>query len=379
MQPKSLAVLLIACTCAGAAWLVGRNDAVPHDPLAPVVEEGERKPAVHDGVPEKYRETIAKGLAYLVKQQHANGHWVGDDGQHPMAMTGLVGLALLMDKDTPTGRLAPSKQHKHIEPLRKAVNWLLEKRKTGGDGLLFSGHPSERTRYMEGHGLATILLAGALNKETGERRARLAEALEHAVKVIAKAQSTQGGWYHTSKVEGHDFDAVLPTAIQVQALQAAENAGIAIPGGALRAGYEYLTAIATKARPGKDGSLLPIAAALVYVNGPKHADSEATEWDRQFAATRSLLPIGASLKFGRDDLTHYYFAQAAFHQGKDVWPQYRNALFDQVQAAQNKDGSWPASTGLGVGSVYATALWCTVLQLERESHSSMAPRIVIID
>jgi hypothetical protein len=45
-------------------------------------------------------------------------------------------------------------------------------------------------------------------------------------------------------------------------------------------------------------------------------------------------------------------------------------LFDHVQNGQNKDGSWPAGDGISVGSVYSTAIWCTVLQLDNGSHPS---------
>jgi hypothetical protein len=45
-------------------------------------------------------------------------------------------------------------------------------------------------------------------------------------------------------------------------------------------------------------------------------------------------------------------------------------MFDHLQSSQNKDGSWPAGDGISVGPVYSTALWCTVLQLDKNSHPS---------
>src|SRR3974390_219721 len=92
MKAKVLILLLAGCLLAVAAWLV-------HTP-AP-------KPAKADEIPEKYKDTVAKGLAYLVKHQHEDGHWEGDDGKHPVAMTGLVGIALLMEKDNPRTQTAP--------------------------------------------------------------------------------------------------------------------------------------------------------------------------------------------------------------------------------------------------------------------------------
>src|SRR5262249_33654885 len=72
------------------------------------------------------------------------------------------------------------------------------------------------------------------------RHKKLTEILTHAVKYIAKAQSSQGGWYHTSKMEGHDLDMISVTAIQLQALQACENAGIPVPRETIKDGQEYL-------------------------------------------------------------------------------------------------------------------------------------------
>src|SRR5262249_13326880 len=154
--------------------------------------------------------------------------WEGDDGEHPVAMTGLAGLALLMDDDG--SKRSSRNEAKYWRNTYKAVDWLMAHGQAGRNGLIFSEHPSETGRYMQGHGLATLFLAGACKNEIDNaRRKKLTEVLIHAVKYIVKAQSSQGGWYHTSKVEGHDFAVMSVTAIQIQALQAAENAGIPVP------------------------------------------------------------------------------------------------------------------------------------------------------
>ena len=53
-----------------------------------------------DEIPEKYRETVRKGLEYLVKQQFKDGHWGANGDQYPVSMTGLAGMALLMEGST---------------------------------------------------------------------------------------------------------------------------------------------------------------------------------------------------------------------------------------------------------------------------------------
>ena len=91
-------------------------------------------------VPEEYRETIRKGLDYLAGKQFDDGHWEGDDGAHPVAMTGLAGIALLMegDGDTPPGMGSGidrvSNREKHKANVRKAADWLIEQSRPGRDG-----------------------------------------------------------------------------------------------------------------------------------------------------------------------------------------------------------------------------------------------------
>src|ERR1043166_8913989 len=227
MKTKILCVLVAGTLVALTAWLV-------NGPPSSQADE----------IPEKYRDTIGKGLAYLVKNQHKDGHWEGDGGKHPVAMTGLVGLALLMEgKPSNDSRMGASRftKRKYSAEIRKAALWLLENSKADRDGLIFSEHVSETTRYMQGHGLATLFLAGTLDGEADEARLKkLTDILNRAVKYIVKAQSTQGGWYHTSKVEGHDFADITTTVIQIQALQAASNAGIAIPEDAIGSAEDYL-------------------------------------------------------------------------------------------------------------------------------------------
>jgi hypothetical protein len=342
-------------------------------------------PAQADEIPEKYRQTVRKGLEFLVKNQREDGHWEGDGGNHPVAMTGLAALALLMDKDDPVSGafVGVAGKARHPVNLRKTVDWLLAKSQSGRDGLIFSDHPSETARYMEGHGLATLFLAGACKDEKDEaRRKKLTDFLTRAVKYILQAQSTQGGWYHTSKAEGHDFDSILPTVIQIQALQAAEYAGIPVPSGAIHDGQEYLKTslgkhpMAPQARP-SDERRSETAAALAcrfrpgfsrhngqLVNGEMN-DELCKTW---FEYCKAKVPLGRDIKFDRDAITHYYYAQAMINLRDDTWKNYRAAMFDHLQSSQGKDGAWPASDGISTGQVYSTALWCTILQLDNRSH-----------
>jgi hypothetical protein len=363
MKTKILFFLLVGCLLAVAAWFV-------HVP----------NPTQADEIPEKYRDTVHKGLEYLVKNQGKDGHWEGDGGKHPVAMTGLVGLALLMEKDSPRSRGIVVKEvgeAKYLANIRKAADWLMAKSQAGRDGLIFSEHPSETARYMQGHGLATLFLAGARENESDEaRRKKLDDVLTRAVKYIVKAQSTQGGWYDTSRVEGHDFATISATVIQIQALQAAENSGIPVPSEAIKDAQQYLKFALGKAEEAikpeqKRRQSAHTASALACrdaLSALGKGDELCGEWIKY---CRAEIPVGRDIKFGRDELTHYYYAQAVYNLGGRAWSDYRTAMFDHLQSSQNKDGSWPAGDDISVGQVYSTSLWCTILQLDKNCHPSV--------
>ena len=236
MRIRTISILQTTFLLPLAAWVVLRNDTADFHSSDNAVIRMVQK----DMLPETYRHTVSKGLEYLVKHQFKDGHWEADDGQHPVATTALAGLALLMERrQTKVDR--PLKRGKYSDQTNKAADWLMDKSQRGRDGLIYSENPSETSRYMQGHGLATLFLAGVRKRETdGPRLKRLTDVLTPAARYTIKARTSQGGWYHTSKMEGHDLDTILATAIQIQALQAAENAGIPIPGEALNDAQEYL-------------------------------------------------------------------------------------------------------------------------------------------
>ncbi len=389
MNAKVLSFLLAGGLVALAAWLVHLNSTPEYgspNGFAPIAHGAGPKPGQAVDVPEKYRDTVYKGLEYLVKNQHKDGHWEGDAGKHPVAMTALVGMALLMENNS-------LEKGKYSANIRKAVDWLVDKSEAGREGPIFSGHPSESDRYMYGHGLATQFLAWAHRSDSDEKaRKKLDDVLIRAAKYIAKAQSTQGGWYKTSKVEGHDFAEVSATVIQIQALYIAGNRGIPVRNEAVVGdAQEYLKKVLAKNEEGAKqvsnrSKPAETAAALACRCCPDaflNQDGLGAKW---FKECRTEIPVGRDIKFGRDELTHYYYAQAVFNlmlnpefiprSDAIAWSDYRTAMFDHLQNSQNKDGSWPSGDGISVGPVYSTAVWCTILQLDKKMHPLTRTRVL---
>jgi hypothetical protein len=333
-----------------------------------------RTPTLANKVADKDGEVVYQGLDFLIKNQRADGHWE-DEGGHHAATTALAGLALVMERKLKFEDDRPiTHDKKYAASIRKAVDWLMARSRAGRDGLIFSEHPSETAGYMQGHGLATVFLAGAYRQEPRED---LAEVLTRAVKYTARAQSSQGGWYHTSRVEGHDFADVSETAVQIQALQAAENAAIPVPAEVLGAAQEYLKKAlgepGEKAGAARDRSrLADDAAGLVNCLFPDNRyrgmrDEQGEKW---LQYCQSAVPMRRDIQFGRDELTHYYYAQALRSQDGKTWTDYHTAMVEHLKSCQNEDGSWPVAEGSSIGRVSATALWCVVLQVGNGNHPS---------
>jgi hypothetical protein len=161
MKAKIVSMVAASGLLAAAAWFVQ----APSDAQAVAL-------------PVEYREMIRKGLDYLAGKQFADGHWEAEDGAQPVAMTGLAGLALLMEGDGDSllsledRIVGTANKENHAANVRKAADWLMGQSRPGRDGLIFSDHPSESSRYMQGHGLATLFLAGVRPWESPQEARR---------------------------------------------------------------------------------------------------------------------------------------------------------------------------------------------------------------
>ena len=176
---------------------------------SPLLSALTNRPARAEDLPKEYQATVAKGLDWVAKQQHRDGHWEANSGQYPSAMTGLGGVVLLMEGST-------LREGKYAERIRRAVDWLMERSQR--NGLLANTNVAvEQGRYMYGQGFATMFLAQVYGEEEdNDRRKKLEDILTRAVEFIGKAQSKLGGWYYTSAADGHDQDEGSVTVTQLE-------------------------------------------------------------------------------------------------------------------------------------------------------------------
>ncbi len=331
-------------------------------------------------VPMEYRQTFEKGLEWLAKTQHKDGHWEATGGRYPVSMTALAGMAMLMEGST-------IRQGKYAKNIELATTWLMDQAKPSG---LIAGTSNRRTgtyqRYMYGHGFSTMFLSCIYGEEEdAKRRRELKELLIKAVEFCASAQSTRGGWYYMSAKESNNADEGSVTITQVQALRAARNAGIPVPKKIIEKAQKYLKdctgpngGVYYSIRSRMEKPAITAAGVACLFNAGEYKSNLAKRWLKY---CRQRIPISGNngrLRFGHFEYTHYYYSQCVYILGDDgwerlfgetpqtqqvTWTKYRDAIFPRLKSMQQSNGSWSGS----MGSVYVTSLYLTILQLPKET------------
>jgi hypothetical protein len=342
----------------------------------------------------QYQGNVEKGLAWLAKQQAADGHWEAQGGAYPIAMTALAGMALLAEGST-------IHQGKYAQNIEKAVNYLMNKAKTNNHGLISNlREPQEQRRYMYGHGFSTMFLAQIYGEENDERRREeLQKILSKAVEFTGKAQTKRGGWgYVTAADSEDDFDEGSVTITQVQALRAARDSGIPVPKEIIERATVYLkkSTIITKPHEdpkkeeggviyslrnaergaaGRERKALTVAAIACMFNAGEYDSDLAMKWLNY--CQQNIGVSEESRSIGQWEYMHFYYAQVMYCLGEKrhaklrpdlgdeqllKWSRYRAEAYKYIATRQAGDGSWNSGY---IGPVYTTAMNLVILQLDK--------------
>jgi squalene cyclase len=330
-----------------------------------------------EDLPPRYRKMAERGLEWLVRQQHRDGHWETGGGHFHSAMTGMCGIALLAEGST-------IREGKYRQNIRRAADWLMAR--VQPSGLIGDPNaPNQGLGYLYGHGFSMIFLSQLYGEEEEpERRAKLERILTRAVLFTKDCQTSKGGWGYLSAREGGDFDEGSVTITQIQALRAVRNSGIPVPKEVINRTLKYLQDCTTE-RGGMIYSLhngggperptITVAAIASAFSTGEYASPLAKKWIKFVQPLVPVNSVGAD-QFGHSEYTHYYYAQVIYALGEDgyarlfpesrpeerlTWSKYRKEFFEFLYNKQNKDGSW---TGTPIGQVYTTACYLTILQLD---------------
>lgn len=297
--------------------------------------------ALHGGN-ERSEAAVARGLAWLAKQQKANGAWEYDKPNHGVAATGMGLLPFLAAGHTHK----VSRDNRYNKNVDAGLKHLVRLQKP--DGSLPGG--------MYAHAIGTIALCEALGM-TGDK-ALLQYPAQKAVNYLIAAQADNGGWRYAPKqpgdlsVSGWVIQALQSAklckelTVNKKSLDEAKRFLESLSSGSAKAQYGYT-------QPGK-GSLSMTAVGLLsryYLDGwgPNHPGM----------ATGVPLLLKGHPPTGALDLYYFYYATQVvhFYEGpewhKEWNPKMRDRLIDlQVpQAKGATGGSWDP-TGDRSGAVW---------------------------
>ncbi len=302
--------------------------------------------------------TVEQGLDWLSTQQNRQGYWAANDGQYRVAMTALAGTALLAEGSTAT-------TGKYARQISKATDFLLALSRPNG----LIGHRDDH-HYTYGHGYSMVFLSQVFGEEEDvSRREQIRDVLIRAVQFAADAQTTRGGWGYVAARDGGNFDEGSTCITQVQGLRACRNAGIPVSVEIIDRAKKYIADCTTQ-RGGvqysiKGGGERPAitAAALAAMFNAGEYDTPLTQKMRSYCDT-TIWPKRrvASRSTAHWHYTHFYYAQVIYRQGGKRWEDYRSELNQELTNQIQPGGFWANQE---IGNVYATAINCIMLQLEK--------------
>jgi hypothetical protein len=294
--------------------------------------------------------TINSGLTWLQKQQKDDGSFGSD---LKPALTGVSLLAFLASGHTPeVGRFGVT--------VRTAADYLANLNPEGG----YFGRDESR---MYGHCIVTLALAEAYGTEVDEiQRRRIRSTLEKALKVIYAGQDTrkekpqfEGGWRYQPQSSDSDLSI---SAWAMVAMRACESAGLQVPKARVDRGVAYIRRCYRPEQRGfsyqgeGEANAALTGAALLNLYLLDAVDAELDNATSKFLIDKPV----------RDSTQHYYYAlyyttQAAFQAGDPAWSAVWKNNSEQLLAAAQKDGSWPAKPDVPGNDqknarIYATAM-----------------------
>jgi len=285
------------------------------------------------------RGAIERGLNYLTSRQTPDGGFKELNGRN----TGVVSLAILGFLSTGA---APQRGPRG-DLVARGIDFVLSQAQPSG----LICNPQDTTKgTMYEHALSTLLLAESHGLY---RKSGLEDALRRAVRLIVACQNGEGGWRYEPRPADADISV---TVMQLVALRAAKNAGIAVPQETFAAGIRYVKHCATPEggflyQPGVGGPGYARTAAGVcsLLTGGEYDSSEVIYGIRYLQEYKARDRRDSAYR-----MYGFYYAAQVMHLAPDPrqWDQWFPVIRDELLADQQADGHWEGEAG----PIYGTAM-----------------------
>jgi hypothetical protein len=295
-------------------------------------------------------QAIQAGLAWLAKQQNADGSFGSGTYRGNIAVTSVAGLAFMSSGSSP-GRGPYGAQ------IDRALLYVMEN--TSASGFIAVAAASTHGP-MYSHGFGTLFLAEAYGMT---HRPEIREKLQKAVHLIIDCQNFEGGWRYQPVRRDADLSV---TICQINALRAARNAGIYVPKETVDncinyvkhsqnpdGGFRYMLQGGASAFPRSAAGVVALYSAAVY---------DTKEVDAGIAYLRQYMPeIKLGSRYSHYFYGHYYAAQAMWIRGGEEWAAWYPAIREELVRRQSMSsgGYWADS----ICNEYGTAMALIILQM----------------
>jgi hypothetical protein len=301
---------------------------------------------------------IHRALEHLRTTQKSSGAWESRFGE-ATSITSLAVMAYLA-----AGHL-PGEPGPYRDTVDRGVRYVLHHQHA--DGMLVS-HNQGGPMYC--HGISTLMLAEVVGMTSDSALAdRARSALGRAVDLIVKAQDVKkgidhaGGWRYQPNSNDSDISV---TGWQVMALRAAKSTGCTVDSSEIDRAVTYLKRCAVKGggfayQPGQAPNNPRTGAGILALEiCGTHLTPEAV------AGSDYLLkhpPQWGSQYFFYEA---YYCSQAMFQIGDKSFRGYQPRLISILLERQQQDGSWLSddSSDQSAGRNYCTAMGVLALAVE---------------
>ena len=304
---------------------------------------------------------VRRALDYLKGTQQPDGAWRGESFGPATSITSLAVMAYLASGHVP-GAPGP-----YRETVERGIVFVLDHQRPDGMLVAESSHGP-----MYCHGISTLMVAEVVGMTPDPALAEhCREALTRAVELIVQAQDVpksdehRGGWRYQPNSTDSDLSV---TAWQVVALRAARSAGCEVPSEAIDRAVDYVRRCAVARgggfsyQAGRGGANNPRTGAGI-LSMELCGDRESPEAMAGAAYLDEHPP-----KWGTEFFFYevYYCPNGLFQLGDAHFRPYYTALVPILLQHQDPDGSWPPAHGQDQagGRNYCTATAVLALAIE---------------
>ena len=318
-------------------------------------------------------EKVDSGLAFLQRQQEADGSWgTSKGGARHTAITALSVMAFLSAGHVPG-------EGKYGETVEKGVRWVMKQQNQ--EGLL----AADAAHEMYHHGICTLMLAEVAGMTDGKLGDEVRDRLKKAITVTLKAQRNkdcgqhEGGWrYHVAQSLDRNTSDISCTGWQILSLRAAKDLGCDVPPEAIDRAVDFVKRCQLSS-PDKDSDgafhYLPgnritsacTGTSVLCLELSHKGKGHAEESLRGGNYLLNHIPAWGGGSEGHFFYAAYYSSQAMFQLGGNYWDAFSAKLRRTLLDNQQKDsGGWFGgdNDAQAYGPNYATAMAILALTVE---------------